>query len=154
MECAKALELSRRIERECVAAEIKRQQTHPPRPVPQTAHPGSTVSAYYAHYEDIRKRHTTEDLSRVDAMIAVRLRATGHSQEAIVDALLQCAPSIRQSGPKRETCNWHRYAERTAAYAFGVAGGVALAKNEHLHELWKKIEREDTMKPPQQRMKF
>lgn len=139
-ECAKALELSRRIERECAAAEIKRQQTHPPRPAPQTAHPGSTVSAYYAHYEDIRKRLTTEDLSRVDAMIAVRLRATGHSHEAIVDALLQCAPTIRQSGPKRETRNWQRYTERTAAYAFGVAGGVALAKNEKYFEHWRKIE--------------
>lgn len=139
-ECAKALELSRRIERECAAAEIKRQQTHPPRPAPQTPQPGSTVSAYYAHYEDIRKRITTEDLSRVDAMIAVRLRATGHSQEAVTDALLQCAPTIRQSCPKRETRNWHRYAERTAAYAFGVAGDVALAKNERLLEHWRKVE--------------
>ncbi len=139
-ECAKALDLSRSIERECAAAEIKRQQMHPQRPAPQTAHPGSTVSAYYAHYENIRKRLTTEDLSRVDAMIAVRLRATGHSQEAVAAAILQCAPSIRQSGPKRETRNWHRYAERTAAYAFGVAGDVALAKNERLLEHWRKVE--------------
>ena len=113
---------------------------HPPRPALQTAHLGSTTSAYYAHYEDIRKHLTAEDLSRVDAMIAVRLRATGHSQEAIAEALLQCAPTIRQGGPKRETRNWHRYAERTAAYAFGMAGDVALAKNERLLEHWKKIE--------------
>ena len=139
-ECAKALELSRRIERECAVAEAKRQQMHPPRPALQTAHLGSTTSAYYAHYEDIRKHLTAEDLSRVDAMIAVRLRATGHSQEAIAEALLQCAPTIRQGGPKRETRNWHRYAERTAAYAFGMAGDVALAKNERLLEHWKKIE--------------
>lgn len=139
-ECTKALELSRRIERECVAAEAKRQQMHPPRPAPQTPQPGSTASAYYAHYEDIRKRITTEDLSRVDAMIAVRLRATGHSQEAIAEALLQCARTIRQSVPKRETRNWHRYAERTAAYAFGVAGDVALAKNARLVEHWRKAE--------------
>ena len=74
------------------------------------------------------------------ALIAVRLRATGHSQEAIAEALLQCAPTIRQSGPKRETRNWHRYAERTAAYAFGVAGDLALARNEKYSECWRKVE--------------
>ena len=153
-ECAKALELSRRIERECAAAEAKRQQAYPPRPAPQTAHPGSTVSAYYAHYEDIRKRITTEDLSRVDAMIAVRLRATGHSQEAIVAALLQCAPTIRQSCPKRETRNWHRYAERTAAYAFGVAGDVALAKNERLLEHSRKVENLTTVPQYEQHLRM
>lgn len=152
-ECAKALELSRRMERECAAAEAKRQQMHPPRPTPQP-HPGSTASAYYAHYEDIRKHLTAEDLSRVDAMIAVRLRATGHSQEAIAEALLQCAPTIRQSGPKRETRNWHRYAERTAAYAFGVAGDVALARNEKYFEHWRKIEGEDATKQTMLRMRM
>lgn len=153
-ECAKALELSRRIERECTVAEAKRQQMHPPRPAPQTPHPGSTASAYYVHYEDIRKRITTEDLSRVDAMIAVRLRATGHSQESIAETLLQCAPTIRQNGLKRETRNWHRYAERTAAYAFGVAGDVALARKEKYFAHWRKIEGMDTAKQPQQRMRF
>ena len=145
-ECAKTLELSRSIERECATAEAKRQQMQPPRPVSHTPSPGSTASAYYAHFEDVRKRITTEDLSRVDAMIAVRLRGTGHSQEAVAEALLQCAPTIRQNDPKRETRNWHRYAERTMAYAFGVAGDVALARNEKYFEHWRKIEGEDATK--------
>lgn len=138
VECAKGLELSRRIERECAAAQAKRQQAYPPLPASQP--PGNTASAYYAHYEDIRKRFTDQDFSRLDAMIAVRLRGTGHSQEAVTEALLQCARTIRQGDPKRETRDWHRYAERTAAYAFGVAGDVALAKNERLLEHWRKTE--------------
>ncbi len=58
----------------------------------------------------------------------------------MTEALLQCARTIRQGDPKRETRDWHRYAERTAAYAFGVAGDVALAKNERLLEHWRKTE--------------
>ena len=84
-----------------------------------------------------------EDFSRVDAMIAIRLRASGYSQEAVADTILQCGPVIRQTREgrgKREARDWHRYAERTAAYAFGVAGDVALARNEKYFEHWRKIE--------------
>ena len=78
-----------------------------------------------------------EDFSRVDAMIALRLRATGHSQQTVAEAVRECGPSIRE---KNEGRNWQRYAERTAAYAFGVAGDVALARNEKYFEHWRKIE--------------
>ncbi len=142
-ECAKALELSRRIERECAAAEAKRQQMQPPRPVPMAQRPSSATAAYLAHYANIRSRLTVEDFSRVDAMIAIRLRASGYGQEAVADTILQCGPTIRasrQGHPKRETRDWQRYAERTAAYAFGVAGDVALARNEKYFEHWRKIE--------------
>lgn len=77
------------------------------------------------------------DLSRVDAMIALRLRATGHSQQAVVEAVRQCAPTIRG---KPEGRNRQLYTERTAAYAFDAAGDVALAKNERYLEHWRKIE--------------
>ena len=33
-----------------------------------------------------------------------------------------------------------RYAERTADYAFGIAGDVDMGKNERLWEHWKRIE--------------
>ena len=71
-------------------------------------------------------------------MIALRLRATGHSQQTVAEAVRQRAPTIRE---KNEGRNWQRYAERTAAYAFSVAGDVALAKNERYLEHWQKIER-------------
>lgn len=153
-ECAKTAALSRQIEREYAAAEAKRQQAQPPRPMPTTPRPTSAAAAYHAHYEDIKKHLHMEDLSRVDAMIAVRLRATGHSQEAVADTILQCAPIIGQGGKKRETRDWHRYAERTAAYAFGVAGDLTLAENEKYFEHWRKIEGKKTAKQPQQRIRF
>ena len=154
MECAKAQELSRSLAHELAAAEANRQQTQPQHPASQTPPPGSASSAYYTHYEDIRKRLTTEDLSRVDAMIAVRLRGTGHDQKAVAAAILQCAPTIREDRSKRETRNWQRYAERTAAYAFGVAGDLALAKNERLLEHWRKVEGTDVNKQTIPRMKI
>lgn len=135
-ECAKAQELARQIEREYAVAEVQRRQTQP-LPVPAHAHPGDSTAAYYAHYENIRQHLALEDFSRVDAMIALRLRATGHSQQAVAEAVRQCAPTIRE---KNEGRDWQRYAERTAAYAFSMAGDAALAKNERYLEHWQKIE--------------
>ena len=137
-ECAKALELSRRIEREYAeAAKARKPQTQPPRPSYANVRLGDPIAAYQAHYENIRQHLALEDLSRVDAMIALRLRATGHSQQAVVEAVRQCGPTIRE---KPEGRNWQLYAERTAAYAFGAAGDAALAKNERYLEHWRKIE--------------
>ena len=127
--------MARRIAREYAAREAqKRQHPNLASALPHTA---DSVKAYYAHYENIRQHLTVEDFSRVDAMIALRLRATGHSQQDIAEAVRQCAPTIRE---KNEGRDWLRYAERTAAYAFSVAGDVALAKNERYGEHWRRIE--------------
>lgn len=135
-ECAKAHELARRIACEYAAREAQRRQhPHLASVLPHTV---DSVKAYYAHYENIRQHLTVEDFSRVDAMIALRLRATGHSQQNIAEAVRQCAPTIRE---KNEGRKWLRYAERTAAYAFSVAGDVALAKNQRYGEHWRRIER-------------
>jgi len=142
-ECAKALELSRRIEREYAEADKVRKAYHAPPAAPRAWRPGDAASAYYAHYENIRKHMNVEDFSRVDAMIALRLRATGHSQQTVAEAVRECGPSIRE---KNEGRNWQRYAERTAAYAFGVAGDVALAKNERYLEHWRGIEKEEKVR--------
>jgi hypothetical protein len=41
---------------------------------------GSAIDAYQRHYRDVLKRQRggEVDLSRVDSMIAVRMRVTGH----------------------------------------------------------------------------
>ena len=156
-ECAQALHLSRGIAQELAAAEAKRQQISllsPP--VPTAPRPNNATAAYHAHFENIQRHLTVEDFSRVDAMIALRLRATGHSPQAVTDAIIQCAPAIRQGRAKHEGRDWHRYAERTTAYAFGVAGDVALAKNEQYVEYWRKIEgivQEKKLDAPRMRMR-
>lgn len=136
-ECIKALDLSRRIEREYAEADKARKAHHAQPAASRAWRPGDAASAYYAHYENIRKHMNVDDFSRVDAMIALRLRAVGHDQQAVTDAIHQCSPTIRDNNEGR---NWQRYAERTAAYAFGVAGDVALMKNERYLEHWRRIE--------------
>lgn len=96
------------------------------------------AAAYYAHLENIRRHLTIEDYSRVDAMIALRLRSNGHSRENVEETIRACAPTIRDSQTGR---NWQRYAERTAYYAFGPAGDRDLERNEWYRELWRNIER-------------
>ena len=133
-ECGKALALTRAINREYAkAAQERRAQ---PRAI-LTARPGDPANAYYSHLDNIRPHLTIEDYSRVDAMIALRMRANGHSREAVEDTIRTCAPTIRTVQTGR---NWQRYAERTVDYAFGPTGDRDLARNERYMELWRKVE--------------
>ncbi len=133
-ECAKALELARQIEREyAAAAQAQRQKSR----AASSGRPGDPVAAYYAHLDNIRRHLDIDDYSRVDAMIALRMRSNGHSRESVAEAVRACAPTIREGKTGR---NWHRYAERTADYAFGVAGDVDLTRNERYRELWRRVE--------------
>ena len=136
-ECGKALALARRIDREYAEAAEKRKVERQAFQMPNLR-PGDPAAAYYAHLENIRRHLTIEDYSRVDAMIALRLRSNGHSREAVEETIRACAPTIRDSRVGR---NWQRYAERTAVYAFGPAGDRDLERNERYRELWRKIER-------------
>lgn len=96
-------------------------------------------NAYKAHYRDIVVRLDDQriDLSRVDSMIAVRLRATGHEQTDIANILEVCAPTIRSTEEGR---NWRDYARRTARYAFGPEGTRMLARIELYREQFFRLE--------------
>ena len=157
-ECEKTLERSRQIEAEyqrqtlekaerARAANRRRDSTF------QVAPTGSAVKAYQAHYQDVMKRTGGADLSRVDAMIAVRMRITGHSQELISPArCAKCAPAIRETAESR---NWEDYAQRTARYAFSYAGDRQAATLEKYREHWIRLEgrepqQEQTREPPRE----
>ena len=99
--------------------------------------PGDPAATYYAHLENIRRHLSIEDYSRVDAMIALRLRSNGHSRKSVAETIRACAPTIRDSQAGR---NWQRYAERTADYAFGPAGDRDMERNERYRELWRRVE--------------
>ena len=138
--CDKAYALS------CVVArqldeEVRVAQDQRPA-LPVAARTALSSSAYEAHYRDIAARHKGDgiDLSRVDSMIAVRLRATGHSQDEIATVLEACAPSIRTADEGR---NWHDYAQRTARYAFGPDGSRMLAKIERYRDQFFRLEGRD-----------
>ena len=135
-ECGKTLALARRIDREYAEDAAKRKARQWAFQMPDVR-PGDPVAAYYAHLKNIHNHLTIEDNSRVDAMIALRMRANGHSREVVEETIRACAPTIRDAQGGR---NWQRYAERTAAYAFGPAGDRDLMRNERYRELWRKVE--------------
>ena len=135
-ECGKALALARRIDHEYAEAAKKRQAERRTFPMPGVR-PGDPEAAYYTHLENIRRHLTIEDYSRVDAMIALRMRSNGHSRESVEETIRICAPTIRDSPTGR---NWQRYAERTSDYAFGPAGDRDLERNARYRELWGKVE--------------
>lgn len=101
------------------------------------------AAAFRAHRGDaIRRiggRLVGLDLSRLDGMIAIRMRVTGHSQGAVVAAILHCAPQFR-SAEIAESRNWRDYAIRTANYAFGPAGDEHFARLSKYKTQWKLLE--------------
>lgn len=96
------------------------------RPAPAVAASSLPNEAYLVHYRDIAaKNKNGADLSLVDAMIAERMRMTGHTQSEIQLAIEACAPSIRATPEGR---NWSDYAARTAAYAYSAAANRKLSR--------------------------
>jgi len=144
-ECIKALELSREIDAEYQRQAALKAQQQPDRrsrakpDLELAAASGSAIDAYQRHYRDVLKRQRggEVDLSRVDSMIAVRMRVTGHDQAAIEGAIRQCAPTIRQ---KDEGRNWGDYAQRTARYAYSAAGDRQAEQLAKYRQQWEKLE--------------
>ncbi|MBD5557439.1 MAG: relaxase/mobilization nuclease domain-containing protein [Desulfovibrio sp.] len=136
-ECQKALVEARKIEQALATAQQQRERQANLLPSIAAQGTASPQQAYFKHWEDIRAHITIMDLSRVDAMIALRLRTNGHSQEEVEETIRVCAPEIRET---RKGRNWERYAERTAAYAFGLAGDRDMERNSRYRELWLRVE--------------
>ncbi len=76
------------------------------------------TEAYGRHFEEVRRQHPRDDVSRVDALVAVRLRLTDHSPSEVERAIREGAPKQRP----HERRNWDEYARRAAGHAFGVSG--------------------------------
>ena len=76
--------------------------------------------AYRRHLENVRDtpRHRDMDASRLDAAVAVRLRATGYDRDAIERTIRQEAAK----GRTQELRDWTEYAKRTVDRAFGLPG--------------------------------
>ncbi len=132
--CTKALALSRQLDAEQSASKVEE------RPAPPALEIGSrdVVEVYQRHYRDVVQRQSGPlDLSRVDAMIAVRMRVTGHGQTAIERAIRQGAPAIRPTAERRD---WDDYAQRTARYAYSAAADRQVVDLEKYREPWARLE--------------
>ncbi len=146
--CKKTLALSFKIDSEYQEAALKARQPTPERVNFPGADVGkgrgNTITAYHQHYRAVlalntRPQGANGDASRVDAMIAVRLRVTGHAQESIEHAILQCAPSVRRRKEVQDR-DWVDYAKRTARYAFGPRGDLEVADLGKYRQCWAKLE--------------
>ena len=152
-ECIKALALSSQIDAEYQRqAALKAQQPERSKAKPAlelAAASGSAIDAYQRHYRDVikRQRGGEVDLSRVDSMIAVRMRVTGHDQAAIEGAIRQCAPATRQ---KDEGRDWNDYAQRTARYAYSAAGDRQAAELGKYRQQWEKLEGREPVRQQEQ----
>jgi hypothetical protein len=87
--------------------------------------------AYWAHYRDIMANYQgSTDYSRIDGMIAIRMRVTGYSRDQIRNAVETNAPEMRREAADEAEFNakyrnrdWARYAvETTDNFVFGLRG--------------------------------
>lgn len=88
--------------------------------VPERSPVRSPLEAYERHLGEVRRQDpgARRDSSRVDALIAVRLRVAGHSREEVERAIRDGAAKQRPV----ESRNWDEYARRATSHAFGVSG--------------------------------
>jgi hypothetical protein len=99
----------------------------------------SPSRSYQLHKADILNRIEVRNASQLDWMIAVRMRVTGHDQQAITQALKENAGQERET----ENRNWTNYAERTAEAVFGPRGDRELDRNTQRAEAWARVEGRD-----------
>lgn len=98
----------------------------PPPISPQPAPVRTAGDAYRRHWEDVIGAQASGgriDVSRVDALVAVRMRMTGYDQPTVERTVLEAARA--RANEKRE---WDGYAKRTAGFAFGFAGARKAAE--------------------------
>jgi hypothetical protein len=91
-----------------------------PSPAPTRPPVRDVAEAYQRHFEEVRGQlhGRRADISRVDALVAVRLRATGYGRDQIERAIRHEAEKLRPS----ERRDWNAYARRVAEHAFGRSG--------------------------------
>ena len=118
-EDAKTLELSRAIDSDYAQRAEKQGREAAQRPAMASPWSGQDISHVYdAHRADILTRQKGEiDYSRLDSMIALRMRATEHDRSAIQSAISTGAPRSR-SDDARTIHQWDDYARRAADSAY------------------------------------
>ncbi len=104
--------------------------------LPEATGQESPMSPYEAHRRDIVSKVDIKNPSRLDYMIAVRMRVTGHSQEAIAKELLEAGTPSRAL----ESRDWTRYARRTADAVFSARGDRELTSHGERKASWRVLE--------------
>lgn len=86
---------------------------------------GDMTSPYQAYRELLLQQYPEKmDVSRLDAMIALRMRLAGYTRGDAANEIYHKARPLRQDQEHRD---WKHYAARTVWYAFGPAGDIDIA---------------------------
>ena len=141
-------ELQQAIEREKAA---QQNRPAPARPEPARAEKAQRAPArtneeiYNRHRDNIRARVPGPvEPSRLDWMIANRMRATGHTPKRIEETIRTCAAKQRPD----EKRDWGTYAKRTTEAVFGERGNREQGRLGKYVDTWKRLEGRD---PQQER---
>lgn len=142
-ECEKTLQLAQKIKTELEHESAKRGELI--NSIPSSPQNINTVAAYKKHLNDIirlQKKGGNDkiDASRVDYMVCLRLRVTGHSAEAIESVLVKAAPETRKILQSQGDHNWSDYAKRTVTNVFSFKADRDIEKNKNYIEYWKTLE--------------
>lgn len=101
--------------------------------------PHADALLYWAHRGDLLARWQGRwpDPSRVDSLIARRLRVTGHDEVAVAGLITACAPMVPRIGRHA----WAGYGRRAAAHAFrGNADDSCWAFDRCSPAMWPELE--------------
>jgi hypothetical protein len=118
---------------------------------------GNMPSPYSAYREIMAKRFPEKmDASRLDASVALWMRATGYTREEVANEMYRKARPFR-----KESRDWKEYAHRTVWYAFGTAGDIDIAEFKptqekilSFHQEAERLETEKERTPEPQRPVF
>lgn len=142
--CDKAFERSKDIQREYIDAAAKQAERikldrayRAENNIPAT---GSPHEAFRAHMDNIRVHTSSGDHSRMDYMIAVRMRGTGYSQNEIAEAITTCSPDYRPEQDRKKHGNFVNYGKTTAEAAFSSRGSSDLDRLSKYINFWLKLE--------------
>lgn len=104
-----------------------------------TKQDAAAAQVYFAHRADILDRQSGPvDPSRIDFMIAQRMRVTGHSRNAIRVAILNGASKSRPTDAP--AVNWDAYATRTTNAVFAPTLDKKLPDLAAYEERWRRLE--------------
>ena len=104
-----------------------------------TKQDAAAARVYFAHRADILDRQRDlVDPSRIDFMIAQRMRVTGHSRNAIRVAILNGASKSRPADAP--AVNWDAYATRTTNAVFAPTLDKKLPDLAAYEERWRRLE--------------
>jgi hypothetical protein len=108
--------------------------------------------AYWTHYRDILSRSPDVlDYSRIDGMIGIRMRVTGHSASQVYEAIKTNASTMRKEtmnadeyAAKYRNRDWSRYAkETTENFVFGPRGVNQYSQAEAFRAYYMVLEGQD-----------